>query len=228
MKVFCSWSGGKESALSCFKAMMDGHEVTCLLTMLATTGRHSRSHRLSREVLMAQAEATGIPACYRRASWNTYEQEFNKALTSFKREGLEGGVFGDLYTDTHRQWVEGVCNKPGLTPLLPLWGRESKDLLSELVGLGFEAVVVAVKAHFLDASWLGKRIDEAFIVEIEKQGVDACGENGEYHTLVVDGPMFKKRIALKDTGIIKRDGMCFLDILGFDLEEKRQLTGRML
>ena len=220
MRVFCSWSGGKESSLACYRAMLEGHEVDCLLTMLVTTGRHSRSHRLTKEVLMAQAEATGIPVYFKRASWNTYEKEFSKALASFKGEGLEGGIFGDLNTDEHRKWVEGACKKPGLTPLLPLWGRESKALLLELVSEGFEAVVVAVRADLLNSSWLGRKIDYGFIREIEKVGVDVCGEKGEYHTLIVDGPFFKKRIEIKETKVVRREGMAFLEILDFELEGK--------
>jgi uncharacterized protein (TIGR00290 family) len=225
VKVFVSWSGGKESSLACYKAMSEGHEVVGLLTMVATTGRHSRSHRLRKEILMAQAKATGIRTCHRRASWNTYEREFDRALTSLKREGLEGGVFGDLFTDDHRKWVEGVCEKPGLTPLLPLWGRESKDILIELIALEFETVVVAVKADLMDTSWLGRRIDQAFVDEIEKVGVDVCGEKGEYHTVVVDGPFFKKRIVINNTKVVQRDGMAFLDILDFKLEVKGE-TGK--
>jgi uncharacterized protein (TIGR00290 family) len=175
---------------------------------------------------MAQAEATGIPANFRRASWNTYEMEFSKALDSFKINDFEGGIFGDLYTDRHRKWVEEVCKKPRLTPLLPLWGRESKDLLLELVGDGFEAVVVAVRAGLLDSSWLGRKIDYGFIRDIEKMGVDVCGEKGEYHTLVVDGPFFKKRIEIKDTKVIRRDGMHFLEILEFEVEEKGDAAKR--
>ena len=220
MKVFVSWSGGKESALACYKAMSEGHEVIGLLTMVATTGTHSRSHRLRKEILMAQAEATGLRATHRRASWNTYEREFDRALASLKREGLEGGVFGDLFTDDHRKWVEGVCAKPGLTPLLPLWGRESNDILFELVTLGFEAVVVAVKAELLDPSWLGRKIDQPFLREIAKMGVDVCGEKGEYHTVVVDGPFFKKRIVINNTKVVRRDGMAFLDILDYTLAVK--------
>lgn len=169
---------------------------------------------------MAQAEATGIPVYFKRASWNTYEKEFSKALASFKGEGLEGGIFGDLNTDEHRKWVEGACKKPGLTPLLPLWGRESKALLLELVSEGFEAVVVAVRADLLNSSWLGRKIDYGFIREIEKVGVDVCGEKGEYHTLIVDGPFFKKRIEIKETKVVRREGMAFLEILDFELEGK--------
>jgi len=220
MKVFCSWSGGKDSCLSCYRAMLEGHEVSHLFTMFTTTGRYTRSHRLSRELLLAQSQAIGIPAYHRRASWNTYEREFKRALAFFKGNGVQGGVFGDLNLNEHRRWVERICADPGFIPLLPLWGIEGKDLLGQLVEAGFEAVVIAVKDGLLSADWLGRRIDEELIDELKKEGVDICGEQGEYHTLVIDGPIFSRRIRIKDTKVIRRKEMSFLEILNFELEEK--------
>lgn len=220
MKVFCSWSGGKDSCLSCYRAMLEGHEVSHLFTMFTTTGRYTRSHRLSKELLLAQSQAIGIPAYHRRASWNTYEREFKRALAFFKGNGVQGGVFGDLNLNEHRKWVERICADPGFIPLLPLWGIEGKDLLGQFIEAGFEAVVIAAKDGLLSADWLGRRIDEELIDELKKEGVDICGEQGEYHTLVIDGPIFSRRIRIKDTKVIRRKEMSFLEILSFELEEK--------
>ena len=221
MKVFCSWSGGKESCLACYKAMQEGHEVASLLTMVTTTGNYTRSHRLSRELLIAQSQAVGIPLYQRRASWDTYEREFMRALTSFKQEGIAGGVFGALYLSEDRAWVERVCTEAGIVPLLPLWGMGGKDLLRAFIGTGFEAVVVAVRRDIMDDHWLGKQIDGAFVEQMEKRGIDVCGENGEYHTLVTDGPIFSKRIEIGETRITSRGTMAFLHVLDFDLVERR-------
>lgn len=220
MKVFCSWSGGKESCLACYKAMQEGHEVASLLTMVTTTGNYTRSHRLSRELLIAQSQAVGIPLYQRRASWDTYEREFMRALTSFKQEGIAGGVFGALYLSEDRAWVERVCTEAGIVPLLPLWGMGGKDLLRAFIGTGFEAVVVAVRRDIMDDHWLGKQIDGAFVEQMEKRGIDVCGENGEYHTLVTDGPIFSKRIEIGETRITSRGTMAFLNIVSFALGHK--------
>ena len=220
MKVFCSWSGGKDSCLSCYKAILGGHEVAYLLTMFATTGKYTRSHRLSKELLLAQAEAMGIPVYHRRASWNTYETEFKRALAFFKRKGIQGGIFGDLHVNEHREWVERVCAKPEIIPLLPLWGLEGKDLLGQFIEAGFEAVVIVVKNSLLGTDWLGRRIDRQFMNEMEKEALDICGENGEYHTLVIDGPIFRKKIAIRDTRVVRRKEVSFLEILNFELKEK--------
>lgn len=222
MKVFCSWSGGKDSCLSCYRAMLEGHEVSHLFTMFDTTGKNTRSHRLSKELVLAQAQAMGIPVHHRRASWNTYETEFKKAMSFFKEEGVQGGVFGDMHLDEHREWVEGVCAGPGFIPLFPLWDVQGDDLLWQFVEAGFEAVVIAVRGDRLDADWLGRRIDQEFINALGKESVDICGEQGEYHTLVIDGPIFEKRIRIMDSRVVKRDGMFFLEILNFELEEKKR------
>jgi len=220
MKVFCSWSGGKESCLACYKAMLEGHEIASLLTMVVTTGRYTRSHRLSRELLMAQSRAIGIPLHQRRASWDTYEREFIRTLISLKQEGIEGGIFGDLFLREHREWVERVCAEAGMVPLLPLWGMDGKDLLGGFIDAGFAVIVVAVRNDIMNDHWLGKRIDREFIEQMEKGGVDVCGENGEYHTLVVDGPIFRQRIYIKESRVTRRKTMAFLHVLSFSAEEK--------
>jgi diphthine-ammonia ligase len=220
VKVFCSWSGGKESCLACYQAIQEGHKVSSLLTMVTTTGSYSRSHRLSREVLIAQSQALGIGLDQKRVSWNTYEREFIKALNAFKQEGIEGGVFGALYLSDDRAWVERVCAEAGIVPLLPLWGMGGRNLFRAFIEAGFEAIVVAVRSDIMDDHWLGKRIDGEFMEEMEKSGIDACGENGEYHTLVVDGPIFNKRIEISKTRITRRGMMAFLHVSGFTLGQK--------
>ena len=169
---------------------------------------------------MAQSQAVGIPLYQRRVSWDTYDRGFARALTALKREGIEGGVFGALYLGEDRAWAERVCSEAGIVPLLPLWGTETKDLLFTFIKMGFEAIVVAVRSDIMDAHWLGKRIDGAFVEQMEKRGIDVCGENGQYHTLVVDGPIFGRRIDIRATEITRRGTMAFLRVLSFGLRQK--------
>jgi diphthine-ammonia ligase len=221
VKVFCSWSGGKESCLACHKAMKGGHEVASLLTMVTTTGNYTRSHRLRGDLLIAQSQAISIALHQRRASWDTYEREFARALASFKREGIEGGVFGAFYRSEDRAWVERVCSEAGIVPLLPLWGMGGEELLRTFIEAGFEAIVVAIRNDIMNDHWLGKHIDREFIEQMEKRGIDVCGENGEYHTLVIDGPIFRERIGIKETRITRRGTMAFLQVLDYSLVDKR-------
>jgi len=214
MKVISSWSGGKDSCLACHKAMEDGMEVSYLLNM-AVDGR---SHGLDRRLIEAQSQAIGIPLVQRVVSWNTYEEEFKKALRELKEKGVEGGVFGDIDLQEHRDWVENTCAGVGVKAFLPLWKRDRRELLNEFISAGFKAVVVCVRSDVLEERWIGRTVDKEFVEELSKVNVDLCGEAGEYHTFVIDGPIFKKKIEILETRRVKRDGKCFFDILRHRLE----------
>lgn len=219
MEVFVSWSGGKETSLSCYKAMQDTSvKVAYFLNMISEDGKHSRTHGLSSKLLRLQAGAIGIPIVQRRATWGSYEEEFKKALLDFKKENIQGGVFGDIDFQIHRDWVERVCRECKIKPIFPLWQRKRDEILREFINSGFEAVVVATKVNILRSKWLGRKIDESFIKELSGlDGVDLCGEAGEYHTFVTSGPIFKKKIKLLKTEKTKRGKHWFLNILDYEI-----------
>jgi len=219
IKAFVSWSGGKDAALSYYRAMGD-FQVTHLLNMIAENGQISRSHGIRTDVLRMQAEAMGIKIVQPKSSWETYEAEFKKALSGLKDKGVEAGIFGDIDLDAHREWVERVSKESGIEAVLPLWGEKNREnLIEELIEAGFETVVVATKKDVLGPEWLGRRIDYDFVRDISKiKGVDISGEGGEYHTFVVSGPIFKKSINIVKSDKITRDQHCFLDISECELQ----------
>jgi diphthine-ammonia ligase len=221
LKTFVSWSGGKDAALSYYRVMRDFH-VTHLLNMVAEDGRISRSHGIRTDVLRMQAEAMSLPIVQVRSSWETYEAEFKKTLSGFKGRGVEAGIFGDIDLDAHREWVERVSKESGMEAVLPLWGEKNREnLIEELIKARFETVIVATKKDVLGPEWLGRRIDYNFVRDISKiKGVDISGEGGEYHTFVVSGPIFKKRINILKSEKITRDQHCFLNILECELVDK--------
>jgi len=214
-KVFVSWSGGKDSALAFYNAMKDGKtEVAYLLNMLSESGTHSRSHHLSVSVLKAQAEAMTIPIMQRQATWGGYEEEFKKALAFFKKEGIQAGVFGDIDVEEHRDWVERVSSESGLNATLPLWQRSRESLMDEFIAVGFKAVIVAVKLECMGAEWLGRQLDRQFVEDMKRlPQVDLCGENGEYHTFVYDGPVFKAPVTFSTGEKMHAQTRSFLDIV---------------
>ncbi|MFC1874513.1 diphthine--ammonia ligase [Chloroflexota bacterium] len=220
-QTFISWSGGKDCCLACYQAMADGLDIRYLANMLTEDGTHSRTHGLSVEVLQLQSRAIGIPLLQRKATWGTYEDEFKKLLRSFKQEGITDGVFGDIDLDEHREWVERVCNSVGITPHLPLWGKRQDEILKHFISLEFEAVVIATKADMLGDEWLGRRIDIDFINRLtgldKTNNITPCGEAGEYHTLVIDGPIFQNRLEIQETRKVLRDGHWFFEIIGVDM-----------
>ncbi len=222
--VFTSWSGGKDCCLACYRAVARGLKVRYLANMVAEDGKRSYSHGLAPRVLEAQAQAIGIPLIQQRARRNNYEAEFKKMLLSLKEEGVSGGVFGDIDLDEHRQWIERVCGDVAVTPHLPLWGEQQEKLLKEFISLGFTAIVVAAKAELFGREWLGRKVDRDFLDHLEvlkeTKEVTPCGEAGEYHTLVVDGPLFRKRLEILRSRRVLREGRWFLSILATALGDK--------
>jgi diphthine-ammonia ligase len=232
LKGFVSWSGGKDSCLAGYKAILEGVDVSHLLNFLSRDGRKSVSHGIKSELLCAQAEVMGIPITQRRTTWKTYEQEFKKAASKLKRLGVEVGVFGDIDSRPHRDWIERVCGDMGIKPVWPLWKQERESVVNEFIGAGFVAVVVATKADLLGEEWVGRRLDKNFVEDLKKhQNVDICGEDGEYHTFVIDGPIFKRKInilesskKLKKYSIVgaKRERHWLLDILRYEVRGKQE------
>jgi uncharacterized protein (TIGR00290 family) len=209
MKVFVSWSGGKDCTLAACKAMSQGHQVSYLINFISEDGQRSRSHGIRREVIALQAEAIGIPLIQAATSWEEYEENFKRVVGELKNEGVEGGVFGDIDIDEHRQWVERVCSELGIKPLLPLWLMEPEELLNEFIEMGFKAIVVATK---LDKSLLGRSLDEQLLNEIKGFGAHPSGEYGEYHTFVTDGPIFQRLLKVIQGEVRRKGDIWLLDI----------------
>ena len=209
---FTSWSGGKDSCLAHYRALRAGWQPKSLLNMLTEDGQRSRSHGLAVAVLRAQAEALGLPIVFRAATWEDYEARFLDALRELKRSGTEVGVFGDIDVEAHRRWVEGVCARAGIRPCEPLWKEERRTLLEEFIGSGFVAKIVVVSESALAPAFLGRTLDAGLIGEFEALGIDASGENGEYHTVVTGGPAFSRPLDLEERDRCSRDGYAFLDL----------------
>jgi len=220
-KVFVSWSGGKDCTLAAYQAMTNGFKVGYLINMATENGRKSWTHGLSSEVLKVQSRAMGIPLVQGRTTSEAYEDSFVKILLDLKQKGVTAGIFGDIDVQAHRDWVERVCRKAGMTAHLPLWQKDQNGLLRDFIAARFEAVVVNVRADLLGEEWLGRRIDADFVRDINKRkDLTPCGEAGEYHTFVINGPFFKHRVAIAETNKALRDGHWFLEILKCELKPK--------
>jgi len=180
--------------------------------MLREDGERSRSHGLLITLIQRQAAALDIPLIARATSWDDYEETFISALYGFKRDGIEIGVFGDIDIDSHREWAERVCFLADIEPYHPLWKEGRRDLLGELFEVGFKATIVAVKEGVVDRLFLGRTLDVEVVAEFEGLGIDVSGEEGEYHTVVTEGPIFSSPIQIETRGQVLRDGYWFLDV----------------
>jgi diphthine-ammonia ligase len=223
-KVFASWSGGKDCCLALNRALSEGLDVRCLANTVSADGLRSCSHGISAAVIRTQAEALGIPIVQQPTTGDNYRAQFVKMLHAFKQEGIEGGVFGDIDFNAHLEWIEGVCRETGMKPYLPLWLENQRKLMEEFIDAGFIAVIVAVKADFFGPETLGKVIDRDFLNSLPGN-VTPCGEAGEFHSLVIDGPVFKKRLKITSSRKETRGDRHFLDITGLELTAKH-LAGK--
>ena len=188
-KAFCSWSGGKDSCLALKRALESGYDVTHLVTMFDETGNRSRSHSVSLDVMRKQAESLGIQLITPIASWADYEKVFIETLLDLKKQGCDFGIFGDIDLQAHRDWEEKVCAAAEVTAVLPLWNENRLAMVNEFLDEGFRSVVICINEKFLDKSYCGRVFDQDFVRDLP-ESVDACGENGEFHTFAFDGKLF--------------------------------------
>lgn len=193
MWAVVSSSGGKDSCLALWRAREAGLDVRAAINVLDETGERNRSHGVPRDLLEAQARALDLELVAPIASWRDYEARFVATLETLKARGFKVALFGDIDLQAHRDWEEKVCAQAGLECVLPLWHEPRPALAREVLQRGFCAVVVCVDSRFLDDSFCGRRYDEAFLADLPSN-VDACGENGEFHTFVFDGPGFRQAV----------------------------------
>ncbi len=174
-------------------------------------------HGTEAKLIQLQSEAIGIPLLQKETTLNGYEQEFKDAVKSLIHTGVEGMIFGDIYLQEHRDWVEKVCGELKINAVEPLWGRDPENVIVEFMDTGFKATIVSANSELFDKEWIGRKVDRYFLRYLRDNKIDFCGENGEYHTFVTDCPLFKRGIKITKSKTIKRDGYWFLDTIEYSL-----------
>ena len=209
MLIGCSWSGGKDSCYALMKALSEGHELKALVNMMNENGKISRSHGLPLAVLKQQAQKMTVRLLAAPTSWNDYRNTFVQTLEAAKLFGVEAMVFGDIDLQQHRDWEEMVCSESDLEALLPLWKQNRRVLVNEMIEGGIKAMIVSCNTQ-MGERFLGRTITHELADELEGMGIDACGENGEFHTVVVDCPLFESAIELPEYKKVLHDNYWFL------------------
>lgn len=212
MNFFSSWSGGKDSSLALYSAIERGGAPKLLLSIFEEGGERSRAHGLKREILKAQSESLGIPLEIVEASWGAYRDVFVDFLKGSSSRGLDSGVFGDIDLLAHREWLENAAEGTGIKPVFPLWGMSREEVVIKFIESGFEAYIVSCKKDALDASFLGRRLDKDLLEELREKRVDLAGENGEYHSIVVNGPIFKHRLDISLNRVTENESHYFKEV----------------
>ena len=216
-KVLLSWSGGKDSAITLYEIQKDKrYEIVSLLTTVTEGYDRVSLHGVPRILIEQQAKSLSLPlhkVFIPKASSNEeYEAKMHETLTKFKQDGISRVVFGDIFLEWVKKYRENNLSKLGMKPLFPIWGRDTTELTRSFIALGFKAVVTCVDTKVLDKSFLGRIIDESFTAQLPPS-VDQGGENGEFHSFVFDGPIFKERIAYKLGKQVSKDSFYFRDLL---------------
>ena len=214
-----SWSGGKDSCFAVYQAVRSGKRIAGLLNCVDRDNGRVSFHGVNSELIRAQAHLLRMPLLQQETMPESYAAEFKQGVRELgKGKGITGMVFGDIYLDEHLAWVDGVCRDLGIKAVEPLWGLNTTELIREFVSAGFRSVIIAGNADCIDAPWIGRMIDRDFIEYLSaRPHVDPCGERGEYHTLVVGGPLFRGSIEITDAQTVERGGYRFLDVKSFQV-----------
>jgi uncharacterized protein (TIGR00290 family) len=216
--VLVSWSGGKDSALALHEIIRShDYTVSALLTTLTEDYDRISMHGVRRMLLEQQADSLGFPLekvfISKNASNEEYEARMEQVLARYKRAGITAVVFGDIFLEDLRKYREDKLALLALKGIFPIWKRDTKKLAASLSSSGFMAITTCVDTHALGRQFVGRIIDQQFLNELPP-GVDACGENGEYHSFVFDGPIFNAPIAYTTGEIVLRENrFCYCDLI---------------
>ncbi|MGB2631114.1 MAG: diphthine--ammonia ligase, partial [Candidatus Omnitrophota bacterium] len=222
--LLVAWSGGKDGCLALHRAMKDkNNRLACLLNFTSRQSARVSFHEIPPKLLQMQVEALGVPLLQAETTPDGYQEEYKAAVSSLVvPHEIDAMVFGDIYVDEHKEWVGQVCEDAGIQAIEPLWNENTEDLLREIIDAGFEVRIVSVKDGLIDKKWVGRKIDHEFLDHLKERGLDPCGEYGEYHSFVTDGPIFTRRIELLDTSVVKRWKYWVLDINKYRSVPKEQ------
>ena len=215
--VLISWSGGKDSCFALYGMQQASNiRVEALLTTLTRDFDRISMHGVRRVLLERQAESLGLPLqqifIAKGAGNDEYEQRMGEAFAPYQRRGIDVVVFGDLFLQDVRTYRERLLARFNMTGSFPVWGRDTARFIREFIAVGFKAIVVCVDPRQLDPSFCGRLIDEDFLATLPP-GADPCGENGEFHTFVFDGPNFMKPVQFSVGELVCRDSFWFCDLV---------------
>ncbi len=228
-KLLMCWSGGKDSSIALQAILKDpSFRVEALLTTVTEDYERISMHGVRRELLVKQAERVGLPLEEVRipagASNARYESAMKERLLRHKANGVSRVIFGDLFLRDIRQYREARLAQIGMKGLFPLWHQDTRKLAEDFIAAGFRAFIVCVDPKQIDPSFCGRPFDRAFLSDLPASA-DPCGENGEFHTFVYDGPIFKKALAVKKGEVVNREGFWFCDLTARPSNVNRTTSG---
>lgn len=211
-KFVASYSGGKDSILAISRAIAQGYEPVAFITTYNTDRKRSWFHGIPQQVLDSVSNSVNIPVWLIQTSGEEYTENFEKVLAAAKELGAELCVFGDIDIEEHHKWCSERCENVGMEAFFPLWGEPRKSLVYEFIDKGYVANFIVIDTSRMDEKYLGQKLTRDIAEQLESQGVDICGENGEYHTFVSAGPIFTKPVMFSFGKKILDNGYAVLPI----------------
>jgi len=217
-KAIFSWSGGKDSALALHEIRKNnGYEIVSLLTTFTKDYDRVSLHGTRRILLERQAESIGLPLhkifIPKKASSEEYEQKMKKSLVKFQESGVSEVIFGDIFLEDLRKFREEKLSQVGMRAAFPIWKKDTRKLAHQFVELGFKAIVTCVDTKILAKKFAGRTIDEQLLAELPPT-VDLCGENGEFHSFVSEGPIFRETIPYKlGKAVLRENRFFYFDLI---------------
>lgn len=207
-RAIMNWSGGKDSALALYHSLRSNQwDILSLLTSVNEHYGRVSMHGVRTELLTAQADRLGVPVHRLNlpgdVSMDVYNARMQETLQLFQEQGVTHSIFGDIFLEDLRLYREGQLQQMGLKASFPIWQRNTTELIHEFVDLGFRAILVCINEKHLSADFIGREIDLDLLKDLPKT-VDPCGENGEYHSFVYDGPIFSEPISLTKGEVVRR------------------------
>ena len=212
MKFVMSYSCGKDSTLALHKMIEQGNEPVALLVMVNEKVDRSFFHGADYIMLEAYSKALGLPLLITPSEGENYHIAMEESLCEAKKLGAEVACFGDIDIEDNRKWAEERCKNAKIEAVFPLWHRNREENVYELIERGYKCLIKSINSTLIPKTLLGKYIDEAVIEEMRRCGIDICGENGEYHTLVVDGPIFKNSLPYKTGEVMDFGDFSIIDV----------------
>lgn len=212
MNFIMLYSCGKDSTLALHKMILQGHKPVALLVMVNENADRSFFHGADHDMLHAYSKALDIPVFITPSEGENYHLAMEESLRKAKGMGAEAACFGDIDIEYNRKWAEERCKNAKLDAVFPLWHRDREENVYELIELGYKCLIKSINNTLLPKSILGKYIDKKSIEVMQQSGIDICGENGEYHTLVVDGPVFRMALPYQTGRVLDFGDFSVIDV----------------
>ena len=215
-KAIFTWSGGKDSAMAFYELKKSGkYTLEALLTTITEDYKRVSMHGTRECLLEKQAASLDLPLSKvfisKKSSNQEYKEKMKNALTPYKNKGIDSVVFGDIFLESVRSYREANLSKVGMKAVFPLWKKNTRELANFFIDRGFKTILTCVDTKFLDGKFAGREYDKQLLSEFPET-IDPCGENGEFHTFVYDGPIFKEKVEFNKGGKTMQNDRWFLEI----------------